>query len=102
MASIEDIAFHNAPIRQLRCYAVVPPKLPGVVNGSFSADLIKGATLYVPAGTGMAYAESDWKIYLRILLRWKSKRTHERRCVVMHDAPSLCVKKRWAILTHLL
>ena len=63
MASIEDIAFHNAPIRQLRCYAVVPPKLPGVVNGSFSADLIKGATLYVPAGTGMAYAESDWKIY---------------------------------------
>lgn len=63
VASIEDIAFHNAPIRQLRCYAVVPPKLPGVVNGSFSADLIKGATLYVPAGTGMAYAESDWKIY---------------------------------------
>ena len=30
---------------------------------------------------------------LRILLRWKSKRTHERRCVVIHDAPSLCVKK---------
>lgn len=63
VASIEDIAFHNAPIRQLRCYAVVPPKLHGVVDGSFSADLVKGATLYVPAGTGMAYSESDWKIY---------------------------------------
>lgn len=63
VTSIEGSAFHNTPIRQLRCYAVVPPKLPGVVNGSFSADLIKGATLYVPAGTGMAYAESDWKIY---------------------------------------
>lgn len=63
VTSIEELAFHNAPIRQLRCYAVVPPKLPGVVNGSFSADLVKGATLYVPAGTGMAYSESDWKIY---------------------------------------
>lgn len=63
VASIEDIAFHNAPIRQLRCYAVVPPKLHGVVDGSFSADLVKGATLYVPAGTSMAYSESDWKIY---------------------------------------
>lgn len=30
---------------------------------------------------------------LKILLRWKSKRAHERRCVVMRDAPSLCVKK---------
>lgn len=63
VASIEGIAFHNAPIRQLRCYAVVPPKLHGVVDGSFSADLVKGATLYVPAGTSMAYSESDWKIY---------------------------------------
>lgn len=63
VTSIEESAFHNAPIRQLRCYAVVPPKLPGVINGSFSADLVKGATLYVPAGTGMAYSESDWKIY---------------------------------------
>lgn len=60
VTSIGDIAFHNAPIRQLRCYAVVPPKLTAP---SFSADLVKGATLYVPAGTGMAYAESDWKVY---------------------------------------
>lgn len=62
VTSIEESAFHNAPIRQLRCYAVVPPKMPGVF-GPFSADLVKGATLYVPAGTGMAYSESDWKIY---------------------------------------
>lgn len=68
VASIEDMAFHNAPIRQLRCYAVVPPKLHGVVNGSFSADLVKGATLYVPAGTSMAYSESDWKIYFENII----------------------------------
>lgn len=60
VTSIGDIAFHGAPIRQLRCYAVVPPKLTAP---SFSADLVKGATLYVPAGTGMAYSESSWKTY---------------------------------------
>lgn len=43
--------------------SVVPPKLHGMVNGSCSAELVKGATLYVPAGTGIAYSESDWKIY---------------------------------------
>lgn len=68
VASIEDMAFHNAPIRQLRCYAVVPPKLHGVANGSFSADLVKGATLYVPAGTSIAYSESDWKIYFENII----------------------------------
>lgn len=68
VASIEDMAFHNAPIRQLRCYAVVPPKLHGVVNGSFSTDLVKGATLYVPAGTSIAYSESDWKIYFENII----------------------------------
>lgn len=60
VTSIGDIAFRGAPIRQLRCYAVVPPKLTAP---SFSADLTKGATLYVPAGTGMAYSESSWKTY---------------------------------------
>ena len=60
VTSIGDIAFRGAPIRELRCYAVVPPKLTAP---SFSADLVKGATLYVPAGTGMAYSESSWKVY---------------------------------------
>ena len=60
VTSIKDLAFHNAPIRQLQCYAAVPPKLTAP---SFSVDLTKGATLYVPAGTGMAYSESSWKGY---------------------------------------
>lgn len=60
VTSIKDLAFHNAPIRQLQCYAAVPPKLTA---SSFSVDLTKGATLYVPAGTGMAYSESSWKGY---------------------------------------
>lgn len=63
VTSIEELAFYGAPIRQLRCYAVVPPKMPGIFSSPFSADLVKGATLYVPAGTGMAYSESSWKIY---------------------------------------
>lgn len=63
VTSIEELAFYGAPIRQLRCYAVVPPKMPGMFSSPFSADLVKGATLYVPAGTGMAYSESSWKIY---------------------------------------
>lgn len=60
VTSIKDLAFHNAPIRQLQCYAAVPPKLTA---SSFSVDLTKGATLYVPSGTGTAYSESSWKGY---------------------------------------
>lgn len=64
VTSIVECAFHGAPIRQMRCYATVPPELEKrFVVPSFSADLTKGATLYVPAGSGMAYSETDWKIY---------------------------------------
>ena len=50
--------------------SVVPPKfhLPAP---SFSADLTKGATLYVLAGTDIAYSESSWKTYFENIMEIK-------------------------------
>jgi hypothetical protein len=46
-----------------------------VANGSFSAELVKGATLYVPAGTGMAYSESDRKMYFVNIVEMEERQT---------------------------
>lgn len=65
---IEGSAFSKAPITQLHCRSIAPPRLISTNSDLFDFYGIfyvgftrKNSTLYVPQGSGTSYAESSWK-----------------------------------------
>lgn len=74
VTSIGKGAFGQCSIKKCYCYATTPPtleydtyRLPDSVAYNFYFGVKRGATLYVPAGSGSAYEASKWSYIFDVI-----------------------------------